>query len=206
MNCKQCNAPLKKPTQTFCSVPCKSEYKRSLPKQVFDETKQYRCKIDGIRFSLGAKQSGYLKKYSKNTLLKEFDESDWEIVDAEIDTNTYWNCPHCTEKYKVTDRDHGGWIAGHLLKIHNITKVQHIDQFPDDAYLWPYRLERERTKEAITEDSHFGVQCLECGEWFENITNTHLLNKHKMTVGQYRTKYPTANIWSQELINVAKGI
>ena len=206
MNCKFCQGQLTKKQKAFCSTECKSKHQAAQPKETFDETKEYRFKIDGKRFGLANKKSGYLKKYSKTVLNKEFDENDWEIVDAEISTDTYWNCPHCTSKFKVSDRDMGGWIAGHLLKEHNISKVQHVEQFPSDAYLWPYRLDLEQTKSHIKENAQFGVQCLECKEWFENITNTHLLNKHKMTIKEYRAKYPNANIWSQELINISKGI
>lgn len=206
MNCKTCNGELTKKQKAFCSTECKSKFQSNQPKEVFDETKEYMCKLDGKRFGLANKKSGYLKKYSKTVLNKEFDENDWEIVDAEISIDSYWNCPHCTSKFKVSDRDMGGWIAGHLLKSHNISKVRHVEQFPADEYLWPYRLELEQTKTKVESDTFHGVQCFECGEYFKKISNTHLKDKHGISMDEYKAKYPSAKVNSEELSNRTREV
>lgn len=206
MNCKNCNKELTKKQKMFCSISCKAQHQANLPKEIFDETLEYRCKIDGKRFGLANKKSGYLKKYSKNILNKDFDENDWEIVNVLPTNVVYWNCPHCDAKFKNSGRDMSGWMANHLLSTHGITKIQHIEQFPNDAYLWPYRLNVEKDKIKVITNDFYGVQCFECGNYFKKISNSHLKNKHNMDMNTYKFKYPNAKVNSEDLTNRVREI
>jgi len=207
MNCKICEKELTKKQTLFCSIECKATAKRLEPKITVDNTKQFKCNIDGKLFNLGAKSSGALKKYSANKLLKEYDENDWEIVEKVVNDDDFWQCPHCEWKGKAKDgKDGGGWIAKHLNDVHQISKVDHVNQFPNDSGLWPFRLNRDKKQAHIKNDEYNHVKCLECGETFAKLSNTHLLNKHGMTWEQYHQKYPDATIQSKELSDIAKGI
>jgi hypothetical protein len=189
MNCKQCDKELPKKLKAFCNNECKSKHQSDQPKLVFDDTKQYKSKIDGKCFSLGAKQSGQLKKYSVNSLNKEFNLEDWEIVDKLPNQDERWNCPHCNWSGKTKDgKDNGGWVGKHLLDEHGITKDAHIVDFPNDK-LWSHSLTQIERLNILNEHEHNRIQCLECNEWFIALTNTHLRDKHNMTKDQYRIKH-----------------
>jgi hypothetical protein len=43
------------------------------------------------------------------------------------------------------------------------------------------------------------VKCLECTEELYRITNTHLWKAHRMTIDEYKKKYPDAEIEDKEL-------
>lgn len=199
MNCKICRKELTKKQTKYCSTDCKSKAHHLAPKVTADNTKQFKCKIDGKLFNFGAKSSGALKKYSINKLLKEYDENDWEIVEKTINIEDFWQCPHCEWKGKANDgKDGGGWIAKHLNDVHQISKVGHVNQFPHDSGLWPVRLAREQTKIKVNEHEDNRIECKECGEYFTTLTNSHLLKRHGMTKDEYRKKHDVAILSSDE--------
>jgi len=196
MKCKTCEGELTKKQTAFCSIECKGRFQTSRPKEVFDETKQYKCKIDSKIFSSGAARSGTLKKYSTDVLQKEFDWNDWEIIDKPSNAAEYWNCPHCDWKGKAKNGlDGGGWIGNHLLNIHNINKDVHVQQFPSDNILWPHSLKKIERVNKINESEDNRIQCLECNEWFKKISNTHL-KLHKLTEFEYKAKHGHASLSS----------
>ena len=196
MQCRHCGNDLSKKAKAFCNNGCKSEYQKLQPKLIFDQTKQYRSKIDGKCFSLGAKQSGQLKKYSKNTINKEFEWDDWEIIDVPVNTDDRWNCPHCGWSGKTKDgKDNGGWVGKHLFQNHNITKDKHIEQFPNDN-LWSHSLKKIERVKTMNEHTDNRIECLECNEFFAKISNTHLKDKHDMTTDDYRAKHGIHNLSS----------
>ena len=198
MECPQCGKDLsdQKKLKKFCSRKCTDEFKKAQPRQKFDETKQYRCKIDGKCFSLGCKKSGQLKKYSVSTLNKEFDITDWEIIDKEPINEERWNCPYCDWHGKTADGlDGGGWVGLHLLNVHGLTKDAHVEKFPHDHILWPHKLKQiQRGKDIMLHEDN-RIQCLECGEWLKKVTETHL-RMHGMNPAMYRQKYNISNLSS----------
>lgn len=207
MNCKNCETGLSKKQKSFCSIKCKSEWQAKQPKEIFDQTKQFKCLIDGKLFNIGSKRSGSLLRYSKNILNKSFDESDWEIVNKIVNEIPKWNCPHCDKSFKCNGIDAGGWIGNHLLKVHGFSKIDHVQKFPQDSVLWPNRLKKaERKLKIETSDKH-RVECLECNQFFSKISNSHLRLKHGgMTMEQYKKKHPFARVNSQELSDKAREI
>lgn len=200
MDCKQCGKELPKKLKAFCNNKCKSKHQVNQPKLVFDDTKQYKCKIDGKCFSLGAIRSGQLKKYSMDSLNKEFNLEDWEIVDKLPNQDERWNCPHCDWSGKTKDgKDNGGWVGKHLLEVHGITKDAHIIDFPNDK-LWSHSLSVIDRLKTINQNEDNRIQCLECNQWFAKITNTHLRDKHNMTEFQYKSKHGVDIISSEKFI------
>lgn len=49
------------------------------------------------------------------------------------------------------------------------------------------------------------VKCKLCNELFGQITNTHLQNKHHITLEQYERRYPDAKMMSEEKKRIATG-
>lgn len=209
--CKICQLVEIKNHRTYCSNACKFSDKELNQKRAIkeknDPNKIAKCKLDGKEFSDEKNLGGHLSKYSNEVLLKEFDWNDWEIINKPIDNLERWNCPHCDWSGKsLNGRDNGGWIGNHLSKVHGIDKIKHINQFPNDEKLWPVKIKRVLKLEHINSNDYNRVQCLECGEYFAKLSNTHLLQKHGITTKQYQTKYPNAKIQSQELTDIAKGV
>jgi hypothetical protein len=209
--CKTCKTAEVIGKRIYCSNICKfadEEYNsaRSV-KLKNDPTKSARCKIDGKIIKDEKNLGGHLSTHSIHKLNKEFDWNDWEIIDNPVDDFEYWDCPHCDWKGKTKNGlDGGGWVAKHLDKVHQISKVYHAKQFPNDNGLWPHRLNRDKKKAHINSDEQNHIKCLECGEFFAKISNTHLLNKHGMTMDEYKTKHPSAKVNSQELTNRTREI
>lgn len=202
-NCEICGNQTKKEINRFCSIKCKS--KAAPKKEKLDPTKTIKCKIDGKIFVDYENRSGVLKRHSVNQLKKEFDWNDWEIV--VVDLEKRWQCPHCSESFKCSGIDAGGWIAKHLLSIHGKTKIDHVIDFPIDSILWPNRLKKSQQKLKLETSEDSRVQCLECGKYFEKISNTHLMNRHNgMTMGEYKRKHPRAKVNSKELSNRSREI
>lgn len=187
--------------RTYCSNPCKfsdKEYNQGRKPTIKNNPNLIaRCKVDGKTLNDVNNLGGHLSSYSKNNLNKEFDWNDWEIIDKpEVE---HWNCPYCDWKGKAQNGlDGGGWIGKHLEKVHNLTKDAHVEQFPIDSKLWPNKLKVIAQKKFINSDVDNQVKCLECGELFMKISNTHL-SKHNMSLQEYKLKYPNAQVESVEL-------
>lgn len=189
MNCANCQTELSKKQTKFCSNNCKNQFKSLKAKEVFDQTKLYKCKINNKLFSLGALRSGAMKKYSKSTLNKEFDLNDWEIIDKPVDTSERWNCPYCDWSGKTFNgRDNGGWVSKHLLEVHGLDKVEHITRFSNDNSLWPVRLAREIREQETLRNANSQIKCEICNKVFRKISNSHL-KTHNITEFEYKAKF-----------------
>lgn len=206
--CKICKKaiPIKR---TYCSNQCKfsdNEYntKRS-PKLKNDANKVVRCLIDGKVIADQNNLGGHLSSYSKNFLNREFNWSDWEIIDKPEPDCIFWNCQYCDWKCKCDGIDKSGWIGVHLSKKHNISRERHCEKFPNDKSLWrKYWSCKERTELLSIEENR--VECLECHNWFKKITNTHLLDCHNITMSQYKKKHPNAIVNSKKLTDRSREL
>lgn len=105
----------------------------------------------------------------------------------EVDKKETKKCSYCDwETEDVLNRT--GCFEVHLKKTHNIDLSEHLDKYPDDVdYFSNY-------KDYNDVDSF--VSCLECGEKMGIINNRHL-EKHNMTVNDYKIKYPSAILVSK---------
>ena len=199
--CELCGTPTKKPINRFCSVACKS--KMPVKKVALDPTINIRCKIDGKVFSDHLNGSGTLTRYSKNVLKKEFDWNDWEKFDVELKPT--WNCPYCSwTTIDVTNKS--GCITTHLEEIHGETPETHSEKHPTDKELWQQYWKELEASNFLEESEDNRVQCLECGEFFKKLSNTHLLNAHNMTLFQYKKKHKGAKTISTTTTNKSREI
>lgn len=201
--CEICGNPTKKSINRFCSVACKS--KMPVKKVVLDPKINIRCKIDGKIFADYTNSGGTLARYSKNVLNKELDWNDWEKINAEIKPE--WQCPECPEKFAFgTGYDSGGWIFKHLKKHGYETKLSVCEKYPEFASLWSHTVEVEKNEQFKLESEDNRVQCLECGQFFKKLSNTHLLNAHGMTLFQYKKKHKGAKTISTATTNKSREI
>lgn len=194
MPCSHCGKPTKKSTAKFCSVECKSESQRG-KRESFDPTKQIKCLIDGKTFDMGAVRSGYIKKYSKNILRKDYDAADWEIIDIVPEIKETWNCPHC-DWSTVDISNNSGWITTHLKNSHGLNPEDHCETHPEDFDLWKEYWKFHSIEKFKFENIDNRVQCKICNEWFRFITNTHL-EKHRYTQEQYKNEFEVDTIVSK---------
>lgn len=190
--CQQCSAPTKKESAKFCSLQCKSESQKG-KRSNLDPCINIKCKIDGKIFSDYENRSGTLRRYSENTLNKEFSWDDWERIVVSV--KDVWKCPHC-DWTTVDLENKSGWITAHLQNSHQITPEQHCEQFPNDKKLWSkYWSDVDRERYLLLSEKN-RIQCLECGEYLKKISNTHL-RLHNMTETEYKLKYGSNSLSSE---------
>lgn len=190
--CLICENPTKKETAKFCSIKCKNRA-QSVKKEKLDPHINIRCKIDGKLFSDYENRSGILRRHSENILKKEFVWSDWEQIRIELKPT--WKCPYC--EWKSTDvTNNSGCITTHLQTKHNLSPESHCERYPDDNRLWKHHWMMQERKQFLLESEDNRIQCLECGEWFRTISNTHLRNKHNITEEEYVRKHGETSLSS----------
>jgi hypothetical protein len=106
----------------------------------------------------------------------------------EVDKKETKKCSYCDwETEDILNRT--GCFEVHLKKTHNIDLSEYLNDYPEDInYFSNY-------KDYNDVDSF--VSCLECGEKMGIINNRHL-EKHNMTVNDYKIKYPSALLVSKK--------
>lgn len=189
-NCKTCGVEIKK--RIYCSNKCKfsdSSYNQNRVSKTKNPTDQrIQHKITKKIFTDVLNKSGILGKYSEKELGQPLNWDDWEIID--IVKKQTWNCPHDNCKWTTVDVDNkSGWITTHLSTVHQLNPNTHTEKYPEDKKLWKQYFIYSERADFIQESEKNKIQCLECGEWFKQITNSHLLEKHKMTKDAYREKH-----------------
>ena len=124
------------------------------------------------------------KKYELATGKKWFEEY-FNIV--EVDKKESRKCRLCEwETEDVLNRT--GCFENHIKSEHNLTINEYLDMFPDEIkYHNKYSKKLER--ESVLSNDDKSVLCLECGERFIGLTTSHMLNKHKMTIEEYKQKW-----------------
>jgi predicted DNA-binding protein YlxM (UPF0122 family) len=137
------------------------------------------------------------KKYEQINGKKWFEEY-FDIV--EIDKDIKRKCGLC--EWETTDiNNKSGCFTNHIQDVHNISLDDYLIQFPKDVKYHPnYNKTNERKQELLLEENF--VICHLCNEKMKSITNTHLLNKHNITVEGYKLKFPNSKIVSESTSNV----
>jgi predicted DNA-binding protein YlxM (UPF0122 family) len=137
------------------------------------------------------------KKYEQINGKKWFEEY-FDII--EIDKDTERKCGLC--EWKTTDiNNKSGCFTNHIQDVHNISLDDYLIQFPNDVqYHQNYIKKTERDKELLLQENF--VICQLCNKKMKSITNSHLLNKHNITVEEYKLKFPNSKIVSESTSNV----
>lgn len=130
------------------------------------------------------------KKYEVLNNKKWFEEF-FDII--KIEKKQTRKCKLC--EWETTDTENKtGCFEQHIIKQHKITIEDYLISYPDEQkYHSKYTelLELSKTKNHVV--------CKICGEKMESISNTHLKNKHNMTVMDYKLKFPNDKIVSKKL-------
>jgi very-short-patch-repair endonuclease len=100
-------------------------------------------------------------------------------------------CSLC--KWETTDiNNKTGCFEQHIIKTHNITIKEYLDEFPLE-----YKFHPTLVKKSELNKSENIVVCQICNEKMKSITNTHLKNKHNMDIEEYKIKFPNSKIVSE---------
>jgi len=137
------------------------------------------------------------KKYELINGKKWFEEF-FDIIELEIKPTR--QCKLC--KWNTTDiNNKTGCFEQHIQKHHNITIKEYIDKFPEDSHLHIKLLDKLQREVKLKEIDNF-VICKLCGEKMMSVTNTHLINKHNISVAEYKLRFPNDKIVSNSISKI----
>ena len=102
-------------------------------------------------------------------------------------------CPYCNWE-TVDIGNKSGMFETHLLKKHNITKLEHLEKYPED---YSYFIgKNDGVNLQMEKDTSNFVVCQVCGKKLRKISNAHL-RLHGITKNDYMLKYGTSGIMSE---------
>ena len=128
--------------------------------------------------------------------MKWFEEY-FDIVNVEKRTRR--KCNLCD--WSTLDVDNKtGCFENHVNDIHNMGISEYLKLFPEEIGLHP-SCQRKLTKERELLDSQNYVLCQLCNEKMSTITNTHLKQRHNITIEEYKLKFPNSKIVSSKVSN-----
>lgn len=107
---------------------------------------------------------------------------DWETIDIENKSGAY---------------------EQHLLKVHNISKIEHLNQHPEDKGY--FTLVSEQDNRQMSNDTNDFVVCKICGRKLAKIDNHHL-STHGITKHQYVKRYGTESLMSSNTLDKYKNL
>ena len=118
----------------------------------------------------------------------------WEqwLTVTEVRDNEVKKCPYCD--WETSDiHNKSGAFEVHLLKAHGISKMEYIEEHPDEKDY--FRLVHPSLDLQFEDDPHKFVVCQVCGKKFKRIPISHI-QSHGMTREQYLKKYGINSIVS----------
>lgn len=137
------------------------------------------------------------KKYEQENGVKWFEEY-FDIVP--IERKLKRKCNLCD--WVTLDIDNKtGCFENHINKIHDIGISEYLKLFPEEISLHP-SFQKKQSKERDMLDPHNYVICQLCGERMNTISNTHLKQRHNLTIEEYKLKFPNSKIVSSKVSNI----
>ena len=142
-------------------------------------------------------QNNYQRKKYELTHNKKWFEEYFDIIQIELKPTR--KCSLC--EWETTDiNNKTGCFEQHIKKEHGITLEDYLNQFIDEVKYHPNFIKEIKNKEFL-EDKNNYVICRLCGDKMKSISNTHLINKHNITVNDYKLKFPNDKIVSNTISN-----
>jgi hypothetical protein len=121
------------------------------------------------------------KKYELSTGKKWFEEY-FDII--ERDKKETINCEVCGwGTYDLKNKT--GSITKHIFDEHGLSEFEYMQMFPESSELWVNKIIRGDKLNNFDEY----VTCLECGEKFIGLSNSHLKTSHNMSFEEYKEKW-----------------
>lgn len=109
-----------------------------------------------------------------------------------IDNKSVKKCPYCDwETIDINNKS--GAFEQHLLKAHNITKIDYLRYYPEE-FCYFETVNPVNNRQIETDTNKF-VICQECGKKLARI-DSHHLKKHNMTKIDYIRKYSDSRLTS----------
>ena len=106
-------------------------------------------------------------------------------------------CPYCDWETVDTENKSGAFEI-HLKEAHNVDIEEYVKEFPQDIdYFKVYK--RSVEKKNLFKDKKNYVICPICGKKMKKITLYHLIHKHGMSMTEFKEKYPTTELASEEI-------
>lgn len=128
------------------------------------------------------------KKYEIDNGKKWFEEY-FDVIEVGITPTRM--CKLCNwETFDTTNKT--GCFEQHINKNHNITILEYLKKFPEDYKYHPTIIKQNE----LNYGENF-VVCQICNERMRSVTNTHLTEKHNITVNEYKLLYPNTKITSE---------
>jgi hypothetical protein len=175
------------------------------------------CKLTGKVFNDYANKSGVLTTYIKDTFSDVIIPSQYKRNMAFKTTGNYWHelffdlvevdikhkatrkCRYCD--WETLDiKNKSGYYQNHLKKEHNKNLNDYLTEFPEDIIYHPTYSKYVKKLSHLTDEYNY-VVCEICNEKFSVITNTHLKNKHNITMKKYNELYGNPKIVSKTVSN-----
>lgn len=94
------------------------------------------------------------------------------------------SCKICGKNFKSNK---GGHLTHHIVKEHKITIENYLEKFKSESNYFKKQNKNQK------------IKCLLCGEEMKALTNTHMKNKHNISVLEYKLKFPLSKIVTDEL-------
>lgn len=134
----------------------------------------------------------YYTKYNRNWYEEYFD-----MVKIKKKGEILRKCEYCDWATKDIENKSGAFEQ-HLLKKHNKTLEEYLNEFPDNRkYHKTYESRELKKKRNYHKDKY--VICKLCCEPLEFINEHHLKTKHNITTKEYKNRFPTEKIISPKL-------
>lgn len=103
-------------------------------------------------------------------------------------------CPYCDwETIDINNKS--GSFSNHILRTHGISVEEHLKNYPDDILYFAEANKIKERREFLSKQDNY-IVCPICSERMKIITETHLRNKHGISMGEFKRQYPLFNITS----------
>lgn len=108
-------------------------------------------------------------------------------------------CPYC-DWTTIDLKNKSGAFTSHLKDIHNKNILEYTQEYPDEKILFTTFFKKiNNYLNTISKKENF-IECKLCNKKMKKISNTHLLNKHNITLQDYRIKFGTTTSQNTHLI------
>jgi hypothetical protein len=105
----------------------------------------------------------------------------------------YKKCRYCDWETKDLDNKSGAYTT-HLNEYHTKTIDNYVSEFPEESFLFKTHFNKKELQKLIESSPENHISCLICGEKMKKITNSHLKNKHGISLMDYKISYSTGTL------------
>lgn len=176
------------------------------------------CKRTGTEISDYRNKGGVILEHVMKYIPEFKIESKYKRKSVEMKTGRFWyhdffdfivrkvdlrKCRFC-DWTTIDTENKSGCYTSHLKEIHEMEIEKYVEIFPDEKDIFKTFMNKMDLKSRVEYSDEYGIRCGICKEFMRKITNTHLLQKHGITIGEYKKKYGrTISNFSSKLISIS---